>query len=133
MVDVALGSDIGRPTPTRDDDGDLPYLCDSAVVFVRIMHDLPAIHLFCELVVNVTDPEAAAFEVAVLNRDHPAVKFVLRDTRVIMYIEIPAQPFVPDHLRSAVQGMCELAPSLDADLAHRVGGRRFLETTEEAA
>jgi len=89
--------------------------------------------LFCELVVNVTDRQAAEFEVAVLNRDNPEVKFVLRDTRVIMYVEIPAQPFVPDHLRMALEGMCGLAPALDADLARRVGGRRFLDTADEAA
>lgn len=132
MVDIALGSDMGRPAPTRDDDGDIPYVAGSAVVFVRVLQDKPMIRVFSELVVEVTNPEAAAFEVSVLNRDYSAVKFLLREDRVLMVVEVQAQPFVPEHLRSAIAGLYELAPTLDSDLAHRVGGRRFLEPSEES-
>jgi hypothetical protein len=134
LIDIALGSDWGNPPPMRDDDGDIPYLCDSAAVFVRVLQDAPVIRLFCELVVEVTDLDAAAFEVAVLNRDHCAVKFVLHGTRILMSADLPATPFVPDHLRSVLSSMCNLAPKLDADLAHRVNGQRFFDqSTDEAA
>ena len=133
MVDVALGSDWGKPSPVRDDDGDIPYRCGSAMVFVRVLHDMPVIRLFSELVVAVANPSAAAFEVAVLNRDNPAVKFVLRGDVVLMSVDLPAHPFVPDHLRAALSGMCDLAPTLDADLAHRVDGRRFFDSADETA
>lgn len=42
---------------------------------------------------EVTDLESGAYEVAVLNRDHNAVKFVLRDTRILMSVDLPALPF----------------------------------------
>ena len=133
LIDIALGSDWGNPTPERDDDGDIPYFCTSTVVFVRVLHDAPVIRIFCDLVVEVTNLEAGAFEVAVLNRDHGAVKFVLRDTRILMSVDLPALPFAPDHLRSVLSGMCDLAPTLDADLAHRVGGKRFFEAPADEA
>lgn len=134
LIGMALGSDWGHPTPERDEDGDIPYFCDSTVVFVRVVADAPVIRIFCELVVEVEDLESGAFEVAVLNRDHSAVKFVLRDTRILMSIDLPALPFAPEHLRTILSGMCELAPKIDADLAHRVRGRRFFEpSTDEAA
>ena len=127
LVDIALGSDWGSPTPTRDDDGDIPYLCDGAVVFVRVLHRTPVIRVFCELVVDVTDLDAAAFEVAVLNRENSAVKFVLLGNFIVMTVDLPAMPFVPHHLRTAVSAMCDLAPELIPNLAHRVGGQGFRE------
>jgi hypothetical protein len=131
LVDIALGPDWGSPLPTRDDDGDIPYLCDGAVVFVRVLHRTPVIRVFCELVVDVTDLDAAAFEVAVLNREHSAVKFVLYNNFIVMSVDLPAMPFVPHHLRTAVAAMCELAPELIPNLAHRVGGQGFVEQSPD--
>lgn len=133
IVDTALGSDWGRAMPVHDDDGDIPYLGGSAVVFVRVLEETPAIRIFSELVVNATDLEAAAFEVNVLNRDHSGVKFVLIGDLVRMSIDLPALPLVPYHLRSMVTMMCDLAPRLDGDLAHRISGRPFLMQSEDEA
>ncbi|MET3962831.1 hypothetical protein ABIE44_002765 [Marmoricola sp. OAE513] len=133
MVDLALGSECGNHPPKHDDDGDIPFRSGTAVVFVRVLDDAPVIRVFAEIAVGVTNPDAAAFEVAVLNRDNPIAKFVLRDDRIIMSCETVALPFVPDLLRGTVSGMCDLAPKIDADLAHRVGGRRFLDPVEDDA
>lgn len=130
LVDRALGSDWSRPTPTHDEDGDIPYICDSAVVFVRVLPHAPIVRAFCELVLGATDLEAAAFEVGVLNREHSGVKFTLHDDVVRMSMELQALPLVPYHLRVMVTTMCELAPNLDSVLARRIGGHRFAEPSE---
>lgn len=132
FVDIALGADMGEPRPVRDDDGDLPYRSGTAMVFVRVLPDAPVIHLFSELVVEIEDLDAAEFEVAVLNRDFD-FKFVLRDTRIIMSVDVPAWPFAPEQLRLTLDRMCTLAPKLDGDLAHRVSGRRFFEPSHGEA
>lgn len=43
LIDIALGSDWGFSAPERDEDGDIPYFCDSTVVFVRVVSDAPVI------------------------------------------------------------------------------------------
>lgn len=126
LVDIALGPDAGEPVPIRDDDGDRPYRSETAMVFVRVLPDVPVVRLFSELVVEIEDREAAAFEVSVLNRGFD-FKFVLRDTRIVMSVDVPAWPFAPEHLRLTLGRMCELAPTIDGDLARRVSGRRFFE------
>lgn len=132
LVNIALGPDAGEPIPVRDDDGDRPYRSDTAMVFVRVLPGAPVIHFFSELVVEIEDLDAAEFEVAVLNRDFD-FKFVLRDTRIIMSVDVPAWPFAPEQLRLMLDRMCTLAPKLDGDLAHRVSGRRFFEPSHGEA
>jgi len=131
LVDEALVPVFGN-VPTRDGDGDIPVVNGSAVVFVRVLEDMPVIWLFAELVRDVTDLERARFEVAVLNRDRDFAKFVLVDNRIRADVHLPAWPFVPLHLRHTLAMLCQLADAVDDDLAVRVGGKRFLEPCEGA-
>lgn len=125
LVDQALGSDWSRPTPIHDEDDDIPYACGSAMVFVRVLEDAPVIRVFSELVLDVTDSDAAAFEVGVLNRDHAGVKFTVIGDVIRMSADLQALPLVPYHLRVLVTTMCELAERLDSVVARRVKGRTF--------
>ncbi len=124
LIDGAVGLMLGYP-PTRDDENDIPIATDSAVVFVRLLPGEPTIRLFSEVAVKVTDLDSAQFEVGVLNRDNTGVRFVLAGDRVVADVTLPAQPFVPDHLRTAIARMCEFVSGVDKDLAHRIGGQTF--------
>jgi T3SS (YopN, CesT) and YbjN peptide-binding chaperone 1/TY-Chap C-terminal domain len=126
LVDEALVPFLGQ-VPNRDDDGDIPVVSGTAVVFVRTLPNAPLIRIWAEVAVEVGDPERAKFEVAVLNRDRPFAKFVLVGDRIVAQVHVPASPFAPEHLRQTLAMMCELADEVDDDLAVRVGGRRFLE------
>jgi len=126
LVDQALEPFLGQ-VPSRDDDGDIPVVSGTAVVFVRTMPHAPLIRIWAEVAVAVSDPDRAKFEVEVLNRDRPFVKFVLVDDRIVALVHLPASPFTPEHLRQTLAMMCELADEVDDDLAVRVSGRRFLE------
>jgi hypothetical protein len=125
LVDRALTSVIGHP-PVRDSDGDVPFVSDSAVVFVRTDDLAPIVQVFAEMVVEIRDLEAAAREVAILNADISGVKFTLYGDRVVASMDLLARPFVAEHLRSVVDNMCQVVPGNDALLAARVSGRVFL-------
>lgn len=126
LVDMALAASLGH-LPNRDEDGDIPVVCGSAVVFVRVLPDQPLVRIWSEVVVEITDSERASFEVGVLNRDRPFTKFQLAGDRIVAQVHLPAAPFVPAHLRETISMMCDLADEVDDDLAVRVSGRRFLE------
>jgi hypothetical protein len=129
LVEQVLTRVLGQ-TPVRDQDGDIGVVSGSAVVFVRVLPDQPIIEIFAELVVAVTEPDRARFEVAVLNRDCKFAKFVLVDDMVKAHVHLPARPFAPEHLRYALAMMCEMADAVDDDLAFRVGGRTFLDSAD---
>lgn len=69
------------------------------MVFVRTGPHVPVITIWAEVAVDVGDLDRANFEVAVLNRERPFVKFVLVDDRIVAKVHPPAAPFVPEHLR----------------------------------
>jgi len=129
LVDQALVPFLGQ-VPNRDDDGDIPVVNGTAVVFLRILPHAPLIKIWAEVSVEVSELDRAKFEVEVLNRERPLAKFVLVDDRIVAQVHLPAVPFVPEHLRQMLAMMCELADEVDDDLAVRVSGRRFLEPSD---
>ena len=131
LVDEALVPVVGR-IPEHDQDDDIPVSSGTGLVWVRVLPDAPAIHLFTILVQDVTDLDRAAFEVAVLNRDQRFFTFVLVEDAVMVHLYLPAFPFAPLHLRIMLGRLSEMRDSLDEDLAVRVGGRRPFEPSTEA-
>jgi hypothetical protein len=131
LVDRALTPFFGN-APLHDEDDDIPVVNGSALVFVRVADQIPAIQLFCCVVHGVTDADSAAFEVAVLNRDQAFLKFVLVEDRVMAHLWLPAYPFAPEHLRAMLAIMSQTVDAVDDDLARRVGGHRTFEPGEAA-
>jgi hypothetical protein len=129
LIDQALIPMLGH-TPYRDDDGDIPIRVGSAVIFVRSLVSAPGIRLFAEMVVEVDDLDAAAHEVAALNREIEGVKFALHGDLVIASTDLLAAPFAAEHLLMAVEHLCGVVSRHDAALARRVGGRVFLDSAE---
>lgn len=130
LIDETLIPLVGH-VPSRDSDGDVPIPADTAVAFVRALHDRPAIQLYAEVVRKVQEPERAAFEVSVLNRDSWTTKYTFVDDRIIATVTFPAMPFVPSHLHMALSAFLEEIDGVDDDLAVRVSGRRFLDDVAE--
>ncbi|ADU49600.1 T3SS (YopN, CesT) and YbjN peptide-binding chaperone 1 [Intrasporangium calvum] len=132
LVDEALTPMI-RHVPVRDSDGDIPFRAGSCVVFVRTNDESPVILVFAEMVVAIRDLDAAVRELDVLNRQISGVKFSLHDDRIVASVELPALPFVGEHLRVLVASMCEVISSNDGLAARRVSGRTFLGGEEPDA
>jgi hypothetical protein len=97
------------------------------VLFVRVSHGDPLVELYAELVIGVTDREAAAREVALLNRHLLFGTVVLRDDDAIVLKHwLCATPFVPRQVRAVLDRVCGDLDRTAADLVARVGGERFL-------
>lgn len=126
LVDAALVPLFGS-FPEKDADGDIPVPYGSSVVYVRVESEVPVVSLFSIVARDVTDLGRARFEVNVLNRDVRFVKFTVVDDRVLAHLQLPAWPFVPEHLRSMLTMMSQKIDEVDEDLVARVGGQRALE------
>lgn len=129
LVDAALTL-LFDERPEKDPDGDIPVPYGSSLVFVRVEPEAPVVHLFSPVVLDVTDRERAAFEVNVLNRDVEFLTFHLSGDRIVARLQLPAWPFVPEHLRTMLAGMSSKLDDLDDDLAVRVGGRVCGDSSE---
>ncbi|MGZ5422796.1 MAG: T3SS (YopN, CesT) and YbjN peptide-binding chaperone 1 [Aeromicrobium sp.] len=122
LVDRTLAAGFGSP-PIKDDDGDIPVRAGSALVFVRVEEAVPIIEIFTPLVRGVTNRTRAAEVLSDLNKDKSFVKFHLNDDYVIAKIQLPAMPFVPQHLSDMLALMSEIADDIDSKLAEELGGR----------
>ncbi|HET6561558.1 MAG TPA: hypothetical protein VFG72_06760 [Marmoricola sp.] len=121
LVARALTAFFGHE-PSRDEDGDFALVHGSAVLFVRVLTDVPVVQLFSCVMHRVEDRQRAAREVAALNRDERLIKFVLVGDSVLAYLHLSAWPFVAEHLRAAVAMLSEVLDRLDGDHASRVDG-----------
>lgn len=122
LVDEALTPVFGH-VPEKDADGDIPVRSGSALVFVRVLPDLPVVGLFAPLVRGITGRTRAAEVLSDLNRTWTMVKFVLVDDGVLAVIQLPAVPFVAEHLRDMLGLLSQVADALDDELADRLEGR----------
>jgi hypothetical protein len=128
LVQEALTPVFGQP-PEHDEVGDVSVATRRALIFVRVLPDVPAIRLFASVAQDVTDTARAAFEVLRLNRDVSVLQFVLVDDRVMAYVHVPANPFASERLLSTLATMVEVLDDLDHDLVTRIGGRRPFGST----
>lgn len=127
LVDRTLLPVFGH-VPEHDDDGDIPVVSGSSLVFVRVLDGAPIVQLFASVVEAVSDLDRATFEVGVLNRDSGFIRYALLGDRVMAFLQIPARPFVPAHLRGMLDLLSRVADEVDDDLAVRVAGRPTFET-----
>jgi len=130
MVDRALTPYFGHE-PRHDSDGDIPVTAGLSVFFVRVLDELPVVELFGCVVTDVSDLEAARREVAILNRDVRFAKFRLSGDSIMVDLQLPAWPFVAEHLRAMVAVLTEMISGIEDDLVERVGGRHVLDPRDD--
>lgn len=126
LVDQALEPMFGHG-PNHDSDGDIPVVAGSALLFVRVLEDAPAVEMFSTIVRDVSDLDEAAEATAELNNSIRLIKFLLVEDAVIAVAHVAAMPFAPQQLRSVLDYMSRVADGIDEGLAARVGGRRVFE------
>ncbi len=126
MVDRALTPYFGDE-PRHDSDGDIPVVAGLSLFFVRVPEGVPVVELFGCVVTDVTDRKAARREVEILNRDVRFAKFRLSGDSIMVDLQLPAWPFVPEHLRAMVAMLTEMIGGIEDDLAERVGGRHVYD------
>jgi hypothetical protein len=80
------------------------------VVFAAVVHDIAGRSRAAEVLND-------------LNVEARWVKFQLVRDRVFVSLSVLAKPFVPEHLRQAVQIMSQVADGIDEELAAKLNGR----------
>ena len=100
------------------------------MVFVRCTPDAREVIVFSPLVLEVEGRSRAMEVLSDLNTDVRFVRFLLIRDRVFASISLFAQPFVPAHLRQALEAMTWVADALDDELATRLKGRTFFADQE---
>ncbi|WP_457188635.1 T3SS (YopN, CesT) and YbjN peptide-binding chaperone 1 [Nocardioides sp. P5_E3] len=121
-VGMTLESKYGE-RPAIDSDGDFVLAHLDQPVWVRVRPDTPGVEIFARVAHSIHSRRATASELAVLNRDHPWVKWTLEERTVWQRIVIPALPFAPTHLEAMVDVFLATMTATRDDLAFRVGGR----------
>ncbi|MEZ5085850.1 MAG: YbjN domain-containing protein [Tessaracoccus sp.] len=122
LVDAELADIMGYPA-LRDAQGDVAIRVGSTVVFLRSTPDLQELVVFSPLVHDVSGRSRACEVLNDLNVESRYGRFALHRDRVFVQLSVPANPFVPAHLRHALRVIAHIADGIDDELAGRLGGR----------
>ncbi|MFD3810597.1 hypothetical protein [Rhodococcus sp. NPDC058639] len=126
LIESTVHDRIGE-CPAWDEDGDLILKIDGVLVFVGVGPGCATVDLFAPIVHSITGRTRAAEVVSDLNRRWPHQKFVLVDDRLAVVNHLPASPFVPAHLVSALDGLAQFLETVDNAFASHVGGMPLRE------
>lgn len=124
LIARSLIAMLGVP-PERDPDGDIPVRVGDAIMFVGPLGDTLDVQLFAPLVRDISDRTRAAELTADLNRKWSRIKFVLIDDRMSAFLEVPGNPFVPQHLMDTCKVFSDFLRTVDDEFATRFGGDLF--------
>ena len=105
-----------------DEDGDVPVRYGSVAAFVRHVAEPPSVRyqglLLCEV-----EPDARLQDrLNSLNDAGGPVRFYLHDDAVLAYAEIPASPFVAEHVRQTLHAFFERCDGIGPELRRQFGG-----------
>lgn len=128
IVDAELEQMFGHPA-LRNAAGEVAIRVGSTMVFCRSTPDFEELVLFAVLVHDVNGRSRACEVLNDLNVESRYCRFALHRDRVFVQVSVPAQPFVPRHLRQALESISHVADGIDDDLAHKLGGRTTFPTT----
>jgi hypothetical protein len=127
IVDAELEKMFGHPA-LRNAAGEVAIRVGSTMVFCRSTPDFKELVLFAALVHDVSGRSRACEVLNDLNVESRYCRFALHRDRVFVQVSVPARPFVPQHLRQALESISQVADGIDDDLAHKLGGRTTFPT-----
>lgn len=96
-VESALAA-VPGVEPARDPDGDFVVMDSGMKMWVRVRLDAPVVTVFSIAVRKVRSRRQAALELATLNTPRTVGRYVLAGSDVVLMADVPARPFVPEHL-----------------------------------
>lgn len=119
---------FGVPDLEYDPEGDLTLRCGSAIVFVRVLEEaVPCIRMFSPLVTSIEKTARPLEFLNELNTDGTYVRFFAQEQTIFAAIDLPAAPFVAQHVTDALSMLGLLADELDGTLRKRFGGKTGLK------
>ena len=119
----------------RDEDGDIPIPCGSAVAFIRAFDEDPSrIHIFSPLLADFAMRPEVYEAVNSINQQVPLAKAIVdADTnQIILAVDLFIfDELSPDHLMAAVDLIADRADYYDSRLQKRFGGKTMLDDDED--
>lgn len=108
--------------PDVDSDGDLHFLVDDTVVFLKFNRSQSLIQVWARVVRGVYSRRNTAVELDLLNRKAAWSTWYMNGRDVFLRNTLPARPLTPDNLDGALRNFAlELRGNRD-ELAYRLGG-----------
>lgn len=107
--------------PVTDEDGDFVLEHSGHAVIVQVLDDQPAIQISSRVAHGVHSPQAAAVELAVLNRGDLWLRWTILDDSVYQSVSVPALPLAPVHLIAMLDVFCAGLDRTRDDLSLRLG------------
>lgn len=106
-----------------DKKGFLMLEAEGRELFVLLLADPPCVRLFAPVLLDVTNEELALGFLNTLNFEGRHARFVLDEGTVFAVIDLPVEPFVPEHFVDSFMSLASAAHELPAGLAKEIGGR----------
>lgn len=115
--------DFGAEDARFDKKGFLALEADGEAVFALLLADPPCVRLCAPVLLDVTNEAEAFGFLNTLNFEGRHARFVLDKGTVLAVIDLPGEPFVPEHFVESFLAVASAASELPESLAKAIGGR----------
>ncbi len=105
-----------------DRKGLLTLEADGELVFVLLLDGPPCVRVFTPLLEGVTNDGETLDVLNTLNFEGRHARFVLDEGSVLAVIDLPGEPFVPDHFVESFLALASAAHELPGSLKKALGG-----------
>lgn len=118
----AVADGLGVDGARFDRKGLLTLQADGELVFVLLLDGPPCVRVFTPLLEGVTNESETLDILNTLNFEGRHARFVLDEGAVLAVIDLPAEPFVPDHFVESFMALASAAHELPGSLKKALGG-----------
>ncbi len=131
LVLKAIREASGNPKLQCAADGELALRFGSAAVYVRVLEAPPFVRMFSPVLEDVEADDRLLGRLNELNLDTRFARFLVVEERVVVSVDVPATPFVAEHVAEACLRVGSLADEIGGTLQKEFGGRRAFEEAPE--
>ena len=114
---------LGAKDARFDKKGFLALEADGEAVFALLLADPPCVRLYSPVLLDVTNEAEALGLLNTLNFEGRHARFVLDEGTVLVVIDLPGEPFVPEHFVESFMAIASAASELPESLVKAIGGR----------
>lgn len=118
----AVSEGLGVEDARFDKNGFLMLEAEGEPVFVLLLDGPPCVRLFTPVLVDVTNEGETLGLLNTLNFEGRHARFVLDEGSVLAVIDLPGEPFVPDHFVESFMALASAAHELPESLKKLLGG-----------
>lgn len=114
---------LGAEDARFDRNGFLTLEVEGEFVSVLLLDSPPCVRLFTPILLDVPNEDETLDVLNTLNFEGRHARFVLDEGSVLAVIDVPCEPFVPDHFAESFLALASAAHELPESLRDALGGR----------